>query len=65
VQGSPAPGASSGEAIQAIEKVAKAGLPQGFGYEWTGTYLQEKAAGGTTGLIFGIALVIVFLVLAA
>ena len=65
VQGSPAPGVSSGEAIQAMEKVAKAVLPQGFGYEWTGTYLQEKAAGGTTGLIFGIAIVSVFLVLAA
>ncbi|MCY7336782.1 MAG: efflux RND transporter permease subunit, partial [Chamaesiphon sp.] len=65
VQGSPAPGASSGEAIQAMEKVATAVLPQGFGYEWTGTYLQEKASGGATGLIFGIAIVIVFLVLAA
>jgi hydrophobic/amphiphilic exporter-1 (mainly G- bacteria), HAE1 family len=65
IQGSPANGASSGEAIKAMEEVAKAVLPQGFGYEWTGTYLQEKASGGATGLIFGIAIVIVFLVLAA
>jgi hydrophobic/amphiphilic exporter-1 (mainly G- bacteria), HAE1 family len=65
VQGNPSPGASSGEAIKAMEEVAKAILPQGFGYEWTGTYLQEKASGGATGLIFGIAIVIVFLVLAA
>ncbi|WP_309739037.1 efflux RND transporter permease subunit [Chamaesiphon sp. OTE_20_metabat_361] len=65
VQGSPAAGASSGEAIKAMEEVAKATLPQGFGYEWTGTYLQEKASGGATGLIFGIAIVIVFLVLSA
>ncbi|WP_310488353.1 efflux RND transporter permease subunit [Chamaesiphon sp. VAR_69_metabat_338] len=65
VQGTPAPGASSGQAIQAMEAVAKATLPQGFGYEWTGTYLQEKSSGGATGLIFALAIVIVFLVLAA
>jgi hydrophobic/amphiphilic exporter-1 (mainly G- bacteria), HAE1 family len=65
VQGNPATGASSGQAIQAMEEVAKATLPQGFGYEWTGTYLQEKSSGGATGLIFMLAIVIVFLVLAA
>ncbi|MEH1822176.1 MAG: efflux RND transporter permease subunit [Nostoc sp.] len=65
VQGSPAPGASSGQAIQAMEKLAAEVLPQGFGYEWTGTYLQEKTSGGSTGLIFAFAFVIVFLVLAA
>ncbi|MCW5315852.1 efflux RND transporter permease subunit [Nostoc sp. KVJ3] len=65
VQGAPAPGASSGQAIQAMEKLAAEVLPQGFGYEWTGTYLQEKTSGGSTGLIFAFAFVIVFLVLAA
>ncbi len=65
VQGNPAPGASSGQAIATMERVAKQVLPQGFGYEWTGTYLQEKSSGGATGLIFGLALVIVFLVLSA
>jgi hydrophobic/amphiphilic exporter-1 (mainly G- bacteria), HAE1 family len=65
VQGTPSPGASSGQAIQAMEEVAKATLPQGFGYEWTGTYLQEKSSGGATGLIFALAIAIVFLVLAA
>jgi hydrophobic/amphiphilic exporter-1 (mainly G- bacteria), HAE1 family len=65
VQGNPSPGASSGEAIQAMEAVAKQVLPQGFGYEWTGTYLQEKSSGGATGLIFALAIVIVFLVLSA
>ena len=65
VQGSPAPGASSGQAIEAMERVAKQVLPQGFGYEWTGTYLQEKSSGGATGLIFSLAIVIVFLVLSA
>ncbi|MEH2039843.1 efflux RND transporter permease subunit [Nostoc sp.] len=65
VQGAPAPGASSGQAIKAMEQIAAENLPQGFGYEWTGTYLQEKTSGGATGLIFGLAIVIVFLVLAA
>ena len=65
VQGAPAPGSSSGEAIKAMEQVAAEVLPQGFGYEWTGTYLQEKTSGGATGLIFGLAIIIVFLVLSA
>ncbi|MDZ8187273.1 MAG: efflux RND transporter permease subunit [Nostoc sp. ChiSLP02] len=65
VQGAPAPGASSGQAIKAMEEVAAEVLPQGFGYEWTGTYLQEKTSGGATGLIFALAIAIVFLVLAA
>ncbi|MEH2150244.1 efflux RND transporter permease subunit [Nostoc sp.] len=65
VQGAPAPGSSSGEAIKAMEEVAAETLPQGFGYEWTGTYLQEKTSGGSTGLIFALAIVIVFLVLSA
>ncbi len=65
VQGAPAPGASSGQAIKAMEQIAAENLPQGFGYEWTGTYLQEKTSGGATGLIFALAIVIVFLVLAA
>ncbi|WP_392534364.1 efflux RND transporter permease subunit [Nostoc sp. C117] len=65
VQGAPAPGASSGQAIKAMEQLAAEVLPQGFGYEWTGTYLQEKTSGGSTGLIFALAIVIVFLVLSA
>ncbi|NEU74683.1 efflux RND transporter permease subunit [Hassallia byssoidea VB512170] len=65
IQGAPATGASSGEAIKAMEEVAKEVLPQGFGYEWTGTYLQEKTSGGATALIFALAIVIVFLVLSA
>jgi HAE1 family hydrophobic/amphiphilic exporter-1 len=65
IQGAPAPGASSGEAIKAMEEVAAEVLPQGFGYEWTGTYLQEKTSGGATSLIFVLAIAIVFLVLSA
>src|SRR5207249_9519576 len=49
INGGPAPGHSSGEALAAMEAVAAATLPQGFSYEWTGTALQEKAASGQTG----------------
>jgi hydrophobe/amphiphile efflux-1 (HAE1) family protein len=65
IQGSPAPGYSSGQAIQAMEEVAAANLSPGFGYEWTGTALEETSAGGQTLIIFGLGLVMVFLVLAA
>jgi HAE1 family hydrophobic/amphiphilic exporter-1/multidrug efflux pump len=65
VSGTAAPGYSSGQALAALEEVAQAALPQGFGYEWTGTAFQEKAAAGAQALIFGLALVLVFLCLAA
>jgi hydrophobe/amphiphile efflux-1 (HAE1) family protein len=58
-------GASSTAAISAMERVAATALPAGYGYEWTGLALQEKQAGGTQGLIFALALVMVFLLLAA
>ncbi len=64
IQGSPAPGFSTGQAIKAMEEVA-ATLPASLGYEWTGTALQEKSAGGQSGLIFGLGLLMAFLVLAA
>jgi multidrug efflux pump subunit AcrB len=63
--GTPAPGYSSGQASAAMEEVAAASLPQGFGYEWTGTTYQEKQAQGNEGAIFGFAAVLVFLFLAA
>jgi hydrophobe/amphiphile efflux-1 (HAE1) family protein len=63
--GGPAPGFSSGQALAAMEDLAREKLPQGFGFEWTGMAYQEKASGGTQALIFGLALVFVFLVLAA
>jgi HAE1 family hydrophobic/amphiphilic exporter-1/multidrug efflux pump len=65
ISGGPAPGYSSGQALDAMEKLAREKLPQGFGFEWTGLSFQERAAGGTQALIFGLALVFVFLVLAA
>ena len=63
--GSPAPGHSSGEASDAMEKLSANVLPAGYGYEWTGTTYQEKEAQGHEGVIFGFAAVLVFLCLAA
>ncbi len=65
VNGSPAPGYSSGDAIHAAEQVAAATLPDGIGYEWTGTTLQEIESAGYAPIIFTLALVAVFLLLAA
>jgi hydrophobe/amphiphile efflux-1 (HAE1) family protein len=63
VNGGPAPGYSSGEAIAAMQAVAASTLPPGFSYEWTGTALQEKAAAGQTGYILGLAIVFAYLFL--
>jgi hydrophobe/amphiphile efflux-1 (HAE1) family protein len=63
--GQAAPGRSSGEAADAMEAVARANLPPGFGFEWTGTVFQEKLAAGKEGFIFGFAALLVFLFLAA
>jgi HAE1 family hydrophobic/amphiphilic exporter-1/multidrug efflux pump len=64
INGSNAPGYSSGQAIAAMEELARA-LPQGFYYEWSEATYQEKKTGGQTGFIFAISLLFVFLVLAA
>jgi hydrophobe/amphiphile efflux-1 (HAE1) family protein len=63
INGAPAPGYSSGEALAAMEKLAKETLPAGYAYEWTGTALQEKAAAGQTGFILGLAVVFAYLFL--
>ncbi len=63
--GGAAPGYSSGQAANAMEEVAKQVLPQGFGYEWTGTVFQERLTEGKEGFIFGFAGILVFLFLAA
>ena len=63
LNGGPAPGYSSGEAIAAMETLAKNTLPGGYGYEWTGTALQEKAASGQTGFILALAVVFAYLFL--
>ncbi len=64
VNGSPAPGTSSGQALTIMEQLADATLPASFGYQWTGISFQEKQAGGQA-IIFFLAIVAVFLVLAA
>ncbi|MDI9569169.1 MAG: multidrug efflux RND transporter permease subunit [Pseudomonadota bacterium] len=63
--GGAAPGYSSGQAISAMERVAKKVLPENFGYAWSGEAFYEKQAGGASGLVFVFGLVMVFLILAA
>jgi multidrug efflux pump len=58
-------GASSGQAIAAMDAVARTSLPAGYGYEWTGLALQEQEASGAQTLAFALALVVVFLLLVA
>jgi hydrophobe/amphiphile efflux-1 (HAE1) family protein len=65
VQVSLARGFSSGEGIQQMEKLAAERLPPGFGFEWTEIALQEKLAGNTAIIAFGLAVIFVFLLLAA
>lgn len=65
VNGSPATGFSSGQALNLMEQLADRELPAAFGYEWTGMSYQEKLAAGGQALIFVLAVVFVFLVLAA
>ena len=65
VNGNAAAGYSSGQAIAAMEEVARAMLPTGYTFAWSGLAFEEKKAGGTSSLAFIFGLVIVFLVLAA
>jgi HAE1 family hydrophobic/amphiphilic exporter-1 len=65
INGSAAPGASSGQAIQEMETLAARALPQGFGYAWSGISLEEIKAGRQSAYIFGIGLLLVYLTLAA
>ena len=65
VTGSAAPGRSSGQAIHDMETIANETLPEGTSFEWTGLSLQELRAGGTAPAVFGLALAVVFLCLAA
>src|SRR6202043_1780384 len=63
--GAAAPGYSQGQAIAIIEKLAAETLPDGFSYEWTTLAFQQIKAGNTAGFAFALAVVFVFLVLAA
>jgi HAE1 family hydrophobic/amphiphilic exporter-1/multidrug efflux pump len=65
INGANGPGISTGQALEIMDDLAAKELPQGYGYEWTSIAYQEKQAGGTAGPIFGMAMIFVFLVLAA
>jgi HAE1 family hydrophobic/amphiphilic exporter-1 len=65
INGTPAPGFSSGQAIAAMERAAATALPRDFGFEWTGITFQELKAGSIATIVFALAIVFVFLILAA
>ncbi len=64
IQGEPAPGKSSGEAMQAMEEIV-AKLPQGIGYEWTGLSYQERMGGSQAPLLYALSVIVIFLCVAA
>jgi HAE1 family hydrophobic/amphiphilic exporter-1 len=65
INGQQAPGASTGDALNSMEQVARQGLPAGFSFEWTGLSREQKEASGKVLIIFGLGILFVFLVLAA
>jgi HAE1 family hydrophobic/amphiphilic exporter-1 len=65
VQGGTKPGYSTGYGLEAMEKLAKENLPEGYAYQWTELAYQEKQAGDTALLVFGASVIFVFLLLAA
>ena len=65
LNGQPASGVSSGEALAAMETLSAATLPPGYGFEWTGTALQELEAAGQTTAILGLAVLFAYLFLVA
>jgi hydrophobic/amphiphilic exporter-1 (mainly G- bacteria), HAE1 family len=65
INGSAAPGFSSGQAIQAMQQLSAKTLPQGYTYEWSGISLEELASGSTTLILFGLGTLVVYLTLSA
>ncbi|MBF2713452.1 multidrug efflux RND transporter permease subunit [Agrobacterium vitis] len=65
INGSAAPGTSSGDAMEAFKQVVAKTLPSGFALEWTGTAYQEQQASGQTGIILALALLFAYLFLVA
>ena len=63
--GSGKPGVSSGEAIKAVEQVAAKSLPKGYQIDWTGQAFQEKRTGNASIFAFGLAIIMVYLILSA
>ncbi|MFB1485717.1 MULTISPECIES: efflux RND transporter permease subunit [unclassified Thiocapsa] len=63
IQGEPAPGFSSGEALTAMERISATTLPAGYGFEWTGTAFQEREAGGQTPIVLALAVLFAYLFL--
>ncbi len=64
IQGSAAPGVSTGAAMDAMERLAKK-LPAGFGFEWTGLSYEERSSGGQAPMLYALSILVVFLALAA
>jgi HAE1 family hydrophobic/amphiphilic exporter-1 len=65
LSGAPAPGYSSGQAINAMEQLSAKVLPQGFTYQWSGISLEELQSGTTTLILFGLGTLVVYLTLSA
>ena len=65
IDGSAAPGYSSGQAIDAMQQLSAKTLPQGYTYEWSGISLEELASGSTTIILFGLGTLVVYLTLSA
>lgn len=65
IDGSAAPGYSSGQALAAMEETAAQNLPPGYSFSWTGLSLEEKESGAQTALLFALGLLVVYLTLSA
>jgi HAE1 family hydrophobic/amphiphilic exporter-1 len=65
INGAAAPGYSTGDALAAMERISAETLPAGYGFEWTGTALQELEAAGQTGVVLGLAVLFAYLFLVA
>ena len=65
IDGDTAPGGSTGHSLMTMEKVASTTVPQGYSTEWTGIAYQQATTGNTAAYVFGLAVLLVFLVLAA
>jgi HAE1 family hydrophobic/amphiphilic exporter-1 len=64
ITGEAAPGFSSGDALEVMESMVSTKLPNSMGFEWTGMSYQEKQIGGEAAVVFGLVIILVFLVLA-